>query len=323
MAGLVGELKSKIGARHIISRHINRGFASRELIDAPRLTNAYYDSLTKEASISQNISSLTDYDYLVNDIDKKTREILNSPMITGTDSQFDKAFNLFKYVITNSTYDENVLQEKSKEDIREPLSFYKMQVRDLHRCLCENRGVCSSDAITLSYLFSCIGINSSHLTIADKALEHIHQIVKFELNGKEYFCDATLVRSAFEKGAIPNIDKQIFALSRDVMFGKLHPNSEIRAEFPSMDLHTLKDPILFELKTNSSFATSQDAQKRLEREEAQRRLDDLNVFEDGKRNSNETLQTPTEISNDKLEDVTPKTNNVSKSQMLRNEDFSK
>ena len=74
---------------------------------------------------------------------------------------------------------------------------------------------------------------------------------------------------------------------------------------------------------NRGFATSQDAQKRLEREVAQWRRDELNVFEDGKRNSNETLQTSTEIINDMLEDVTPKTNNVSKSQMLRNEDLSK
>lgn len=173
-----------------------------------------------------------DIDICLKEIGEKTNKIFKKLGIEASSdfiTNYNNAYSLFKYVVENSKYDKNIMLEKAVS----PDDLFDMEVRDIHKCLCEGRSVCTSDAATLAFLYKTIGIESYHVTIADKNSdepEHVHEVVKFNLGGEDAFCDPTLTRTLIEKGIIANVDEALFAIDNDKFFGILYPDLEIKYE---------------------------------------------------------------------------------------------
>ncbi len=107
-----------------------------------------------------------------------------------------------------------------------------MEIKDIYRCLCEHRSICSSDAASLALLFRRAGITSTHITIAEKGCEPtgIHEVVKMEFDGQQFICDPTLVRTSLENQDIPNINTSVFAFTPDKFFDIVYPTKELKYE---------------------------------------------------------------------------------------------
>lgn len=148
--------------------------------------------------------------------------------------KYRNAFMLFKYVVENAKYDINIMNEK-QEDTKD---IYILIAKDIYRCLCEHRCVCSSDAAALSLLFEQAGIPSRHLTIAEIGEEPIgaHEVVSFDIAGKTMLCSPTEVRTALEKGIIPDVHPSVFAFTPNDFFSKLYPTKEVKFEHKSFKL---------------------------------------------------------------------------------------
>ena len=153
--------------------------------------------------------------------------------------QFDNAYKLFKYVVQNSQYDEHIMVEKSDFNINNS-TMYDFEIQDIHKCLCQKRSVCTSDAAALSLMYRMIGIDSKHITIADKNDDnkHVHEVVLMNLNNHQYICDPTLTRMALKSHDIPAINESVFAFTPNDFFSYLYPASEVKFEHEPISLNS-------------------------------------------------------------------------------------
>lgn len=160
----------------------------------------------------------------------KIKEIFKHLNIEGDSIQKQKrnAYALFEYVIKNSNYDNRIMKEKGTV----ANDAFTLEVIDIYRCLCENRSVCTSDAAALSLMYRCAGIDSQHLTIAEKGdiPQGVHEVVKMRFGDEIFICDPTLVRTCLEQGNIPDISPSVFAFTPNKFFEILYPSKEIKFE---------------------------------------------------------------------------------------------
>lgn len=199
--------------------------------DVP-LKNKVLDVVNKVNSQESAYTS-NELKFMQQEIRKKINTIFCRSEIASCKSREDLAFELFKYIVYNSKYDEHIMVEKSLcKSLRE------MEIKDIYHCLCEGRSVCTSDATSLNLLFRLSGIKSRHITIADKGEtpSSIHEVVEFVLNGDLYICDPTLVRTALETGQIPDINKNVFAFNPYKFFTFLYPNYEVKYRHSDVEL---------------------------------------------------------------------------------------
>lgn len=158
--------------------------------------------------------------------------------------QKENAFNLFKYIIENSNYDPTIMFEKEQD--AQQLSndpekaMHDAEIIDIHRCLCQHRSVCTSDAAALSLLFRSAGIPSVHLTIADigDIPQGIHEVVSMKFDNNTFICDPTLTRTCLECGQIPDIHPSIFAFTPDHFFSNIYPQKEIKYVHQPINIET-------------------------------------------------------------------------------------
>lgn len=160
----------------------------------------------------------------------KIEEIFKHLNIEGGSIQQQKrnAYALFEYIIKNSSYDSRIMTEKKSV----ANDMFTLEVIDIYRCLCENRSVCASDAAALSLMYRCAGIDSQHLTIAEKGdiPQGVHEVVKMRFGDEIFICDPTLVRTCLEQGNIPDISPSVFAFTPNKFFEILYPSKEIKFE---------------------------------------------------------------------------------------------
>lgn len=175
-----------------------------------------------------------------NQILRAIAQIMNRDEIKNETNAMKKAFYLFKYIIENSTYDINIQQEKQK-DAPEELEFH-----EIYRCLCEKRSVCTGDSATLALLLRKAGIPSTHIGLADKKTSNdsserrtgAHEVVKFQIDDKDFFCDPTLFRMISQQNNI-EIDKLPFALSLNQLLGQIYPRKEIVQVWRPFDINVI------------------------------------------------------------------------------------
>lgn len=178
---------------------------------------------------------------LAMDIKNAIDQIFSRPEICSAKTQKELAFELFKYIVMNSKYDDSILDEKMRE-INYDIDC--MEIKDIHRCLCKHRSICTSDAAALSLLLRTAGIPSAHLTIADKVDdEGVHEVVKVYLDNQQYICDPTLTRTCLENGVIPNVNPSVFAFPKEVFFEIIYPSKEIKYEHAPLILANLGEPL--------------------------------------------------------------------------------
>ncbi|MDR3150374.1 MAG: hypothetical protein LBU14_01830 [Candidatus Peribacteria bacterium] len=108
-------------------------------------------------------------------------------------------------------------------------SIEALETNDIYKCLIENRSVCSGDAASLSLLLNEIGIQSTHITIADKKDNNgVHEVVSLKIGGEDYICDPTLIRSALKDRNIPKISPRVFLFSPKDFFQIIYKQKEIK-----------------------------------------------------------------------------------------------
>ncbi len=153
------------------------------------------------------------------------------------DRNYMNAFKIFKYLVTNSEYDKNKLWEKQK-DLKNGLPFDDVVLKEIYRCICEQKTVCTGYTSAMVYLLNKIGIPASQESIAppsdDKRL--YHAIVVFMANGEEKICDPTLAKMLLTSGNIKKVTLNQFTYSRDVYFGKIRPSWKTNAKFSNVDI---------------------------------------------------------------------------------------
>ncbi len=207
--------------------------------------NKFDDTLEQELSIEE----------IRNKVIKKANEILKQLNIDTTnknnmpdnflkefnlDRNYMNAFKIFKYLVTNSEYDKDKLWEKQK-DLKNGLPFDDVVLKEIYRCICEQKTVCTGYTSAMVYLLNKIGIPASQESIAppsdDKRL--YHAIVVFMSNGEEKICDPTLAKMLLTSGNIKKVTLNQFTYSRDVYFGKIRPSWKTNAKFSNVDIeHT-------------------------------------------------------------------------------------
>ena len=156
------------------------------------------------------------------------------------DRNYMNAFKIFKYLVLNSKYDKDKLWEK-QEDLKNGLPFDDVVLKEIYRCICEQKTVCTGYTSAMVYLLNKIGIPASQESIAppsdDKRL--YHAIVVFMSNGEEKICDPTLAKMLLTSGNIKKVTLNQFTYSRDVYFGKIRPSWKTNAKFENIDIeHT-------------------------------------------------------------------------------------
>lgn len=191
-----------------------------------------FDFITSRRLESNTFSDEEEYSVkeCCSKIKVKIEEIFKHLNIEGDSIQKQKrnAYVLFEYVIKNSNYDYRIMEEKRAV----ANDMFTQEVIDIYRCLCENRSVCTSDAAALSLMYRCAGIDSRHLTIAEKGdiPQGVHEVVKMRFGDEIFICDPTLVRTCLEQGNIPDISPSVFAFTPNKFFEILYPSKEIKVE---------------------------------------------------------------------------------------------
>lgn len=165
-------------------------------------------------------------------IKKAIDEIVALPQIANATNDMERAYQLYKYIIESSTYDLSILQEKQKEIPTEET----LQFKEIYKCLCEHRSICTGDSYALALLLRTIGISAVHVGIKNKPQYQFdektgqrlrgHMVVKFTLGEQEYFCDPTTFRDVVAQTKTP-LNQNLFAFPKQVFFGALFPKKEI------------------------------------------------------------------------------------------------
>ena len=159
---------------------------------------------------------------------QKSEMILKALDIDNPEKSDDnKAFELFRYIVSSSKYDNNVMLEKHQDGELEDYEF--MCIADIHRCLCENRSSCTSDALALAFLYCRAGLASTHVTIGPKNTDKsFHEVTFLSLGDKAYICDPTLTRTTLEELAIEECSRNFYKVSPQYFFEKMYPNHEVK-----------------------------------------------------------------------------------------------
>lgn len=138
--------------------------------------------------------------------------------------QYSNIYKIFKYLVLTSTYDQNIMSEKLEDD-GIPLDI--METKDIYRCLCQHRSVCTSDSAALALMLRRCGILSAHATIADKEMKSVHEITLFKLENELYVGDVTQIRTI-----LPNIDNVVTSKMTQIplidYFTFISPDREIK-----------------------------------------------------------------------------------------------
>ena len=178
-------------------------------------------------------------------IDKKINKIFDELNIDLSEkgNKTENAFKLFKYVVENTKYDNSIMNEKDHDS-----TLIGMEINDIYRTLVENRGVCSSYSSALSLMFRKAGIESTHITIADKGdiPSGVHEVVTMNLENGKRICDPTLVQSALNDGTIPDVKEKIFAFEEKIFFDNLYGGEK---ETKFVHDSTLLNPIMQAVQT--------------------------------------------------------------------------
>ncbi len=143
----------------------------------------------------------------IRQIKGKVKEIFDE-LDLKNDMTYTQICKIFKYIVTSSSYDDKIFDEKQElyNANISPLEKYKtLEINGIYNCLIENRSDCLGDAVTMSFLLRCLDIDSTYITIGDKNFQNIHSLVRTSLFGHKFYSDPTTVREALQNG-ITNLD---------------------------------------------------------------------------------------------------------------------
>ena len=217
-------------------------------------------NINKTQSTYQNLSSFIiptikneTISAIKKEIIEKANEVIKKEILTSKQSsqynevikflQVDEkmydAFKIFKYLITNTKYDQNAFTEKRK-DIENHLTFDEIVIKDIYRCLCKNKTICTGYACSMVYLLEKIGIKASHETISppSKDKNKYHEVVVFENQGKTYISDPTLIRILIDKAEIKKPTINNFCYEKDYYFNKIRPNWIVVAQYRNINIES-------------------------------------------------------------------------------------
>ncbi len=214
------------------NQHINKNLKS---FSVPILKISTMPELKKE--IIKKANTIIEKEVLKPKQKSNYQEILNFLQV---DEKMYDAFKIFKYLVTNVKYDQNAFIEKRK-DIENHLSFNEIVIKDIYRCLCENKTICTGYACSMVYLLKKIGVEASHETISpeNKDKNRYHEVVVFENQGKTYISDPTLIRVLIDKEEIKKPTINNFCYEKDVYFDKIRPGWLVVAKYRNIDIENV------------------------------------------------------------------------------------
>ncbi len=156
-------------------------------------------------------------------VELKSNQTIDKNNVFYVSPEKRKIFEIFKYIVDNSVYDEEII--KDKRQFKEK-TLDEVIIKGVYRCLCTGRGVCSCEAASMVYLLDKIGIDSGHIVISppDHDKSNYHSVVAFEDNKKLMIADITLMRKARQQGIIKNISVYDFCYPIDKYLSKIRQN---------------------------------------------------------------------------------------------------
>ena len=175
---------------------------------------------------------------IAREIEEKIQEIFNE-LDFSLDDNYMKAYKIFNYIVNNVRYDESIMAEKGKDyDI---YSYDECIIRDMYRCLCENRAVCTSEADAIAYMYQKLGIPVTTMRIRNEQKGLLHELVVCELNNRLCYCDSTLVRGMIEKGIVNYVAPYVFKFDQKTYFQDFRPGYKILSVRDATDVSKFVD----------------------------------------------------------------------------------
>jgi len=136
-----------------------------------------------------------------------------------TEKQIENGKKIYQYLVENTVYEDNVLNEKKKSKFKQDrilkgnilsktinikefvkeggICLAALCIEDLHRALVEKRGVCTSEVFTLEYLFHRAKIPCKPIFFAEE-----HVALGHRLDGNHCVIDITNTRDIIRKEAV-------------------------------------------------------------------------------------------------------------------------
>ena len=175
---------------------------------------------------------------LAREIEAKIQEIFDE-LDLSLDDNYTKAYKIFSYIVNNVRYDESIMAEKSEAS--KLYSYDECIIRDIYRCLCENRAVCTSEADAIAYMYQKLGIPVITMIIKNDQKNLLHEIVVCELNNRLCYCDSTLVREMIEKGIVNYVAPYVFKFDQKTYFQDFRPGYKILSVRDATDVSKFID----------------------------------------------------------------------------------
>ena len=161
---------------------------------------------------------------MAREIEAKVKEIFDN-LDFSLDDNFMKAYKLFNYVVKNAKYDTSIGEEKG-QDIQN-YTYDECVVRDIYRCLCEKRTLCTSEANALAYMYDKLGIPVMTMRLKNQTKGYIHEVICFVLDDRMYYGDSTMVRTMINRGDIAFVEPYVFNIDQDTYFKVFRPDYKI------------------------------------------------------------------------------------------------
>lgn len=142
----------------------------------------------------------------VNQITKRIIDFLNIERAQSPLKQLENAMKIHKYIVQNSTYAEQIMEEKTNYRTEDTY------LNELYNGLVNRKGVCTTDAIVFKHLLEAIGMDGKVAILKSKdGGVHAATLVSL-LDGEYFYFDATGERTAFNMFS-KNPEKFVFCLA--------------------------------------------------------------------------------------------------------------
>lgn len=128
-------------------------------------------------------------------IKAKTEAVLKFLNITTSNDQMvqlENAMKIHKYISQNSSYTQDIMQEKTDYNTDEAY------LNELYNGLINKRGVCTTDAVVFKHLLSESGMHGDVVILESKE-GGVHASTLAQLGDESYYFDTTLERTIFEQ----------------------------------------------------------------------------------------------------------------------------
>lgn len=151
--------------------------------------------------------------------------------VTEAKTEFDRAYQMFKYIVESTNYDISIYEE------RKTIAPVELQFREIYWCLCNNRSICTGNSYALGQLLKATGIESKIVYLSSDG-NYGHCAVRAKLDGKEFICDPTLAKDLIQNGG-QKISPNIFAFDPEMYLKYICKGRTITREISVFDLFTL------------------------------------------------------------------------------------